>query len=167
MKVSSLHRLKHASTPLEIRHTIRRARAYPDTSSILYQLFWPFPGYFTLPKPLSYQELQASPEVINTRQSGIRTLFEIPLFRARDTPLRFLYRLHGDLCADRLTFMSNECEYIFRRGSKYWLLSQIPDPRRRRRLGKRVVRQVRLLDRRHSCAQLWGLSGIEIVQRSE
>lgn len=128
MKTPFLRRLRYASTPLEVRHTIRRAIACPDTPSVLHQLLWPFPWYFALPEPLSLQELQASPEVVDTRQSGLRYLFEIPLFCVRDTPLRSLYRLHDDLCANRLTLMSYECEYIFRRGSKRWLLSQIPDP---------------------------------------
>ena len=121
-------RLKYASTPLEVRYTIRRALACPDPSGILRQLLWPFPWYFVLPSPLPLQELQETPEIIDTRQSGIRNLFEIPLFRARDTPLRSLYRLYDDLCANRLYLMSYECEYISRRGSKRWRLSQIPDP---------------------------------------
>jgi len=129
MKIYFLHRLKGASTPLEIRHTIRRVRACPNTSAILCQLLWPFPWHFTVPEPLSYEELHASPEVINPRQSGIRNLFEIPLFRARDTSLRSLYRLYDDLCADRRTLMTYECEYLFRHGSERWLLSQIADPR--------------------------------------
>ncbi|KAK0114146.1 hypothetical protein ONS95_013648 [Cadophora gregata] len=128
MKLPTIRRLRHASTPLEIRHTIRRALVCPDTSSVFRQLLWPFPWHFALPKPLSVQELQAAPEVIDTRQSGIRHLFEIPLFRMRDTPLRSLYRLYDDLCANRLILISYECEYILRRGSERWLLSRIPDP---------------------------------------
>jgi hypothetical protein len=36
--------------------------------------------------------------------------------------------LYDNLCADRLTLMTYECEHFFRRGSKRWSLSQIPDP---------------------------------------
>ncbi|CZT09314.1 uncharacterized protein RAG0_14113 [Rhynchosporium agropyri] len=42
--------------------------------------------------------------------------------------IRSIYRLYDDLCANRLTLLTYECEYIFRRGSKRWQLSQIPDP---------------------------------------
>lgn len=127
MKLYSLRRLRGLSTPLEIRHSIRRLRACPNTSSLLYQLLYPHPWYFAIPPLLSYED-HASPEVINVRQAGIRNLFEIPLFRARDTSLRSLYRLYDDLCADRRTLMTYECEYFFRRGSERWSLSRIEDP---------------------------------------
>jgi hypothetical protein len=128
MKIYCFHRLKSISSPIQIRHTIRRVRACPNTSTIIFQLLWPFSWYFPLPEPLSYEELQAAPEIIDTRQCGIRNQFEIPLFRVRDTPLRSLYRLYDDMCAGRLTLMTYESEYLFRRGSKRWLLVQIPDP---------------------------------------
>ncbi|OBT39790.1 hypothetical protein VE00_09673 [Pseudogymnoascus sp. WSF 3629] len=128
MKLYSLRRLRVLSTPLEIRHSIRRLRACPNTSSLLYQLLYPHPWYFAIPPLLSYEELHASPEVINVRQAGMRNLFEIPLFHARDTSLRSLYRLYDDLCADRRTLMTYECEYFFRRGSERWSLSRIEDP---------------------------------------
>ncbi|OBT68636.1 hypothetical protein VE03_01796 [Pseudogymnoascus sp. 23342-1-I1] len=117
MKLYSLRRLRGLSTPLEIRHSIRRLRACPNTLSLLYQLLHPHPWYFATPPLLSYEDLHASPEVIN-----------ISLFRARDTSLRSLYRLYDDLCADRRTLMTYECEYFFRRGSERWSLSRIADP---------------------------------------
>lgn len=127
MKLYSLRRLA-LSTPLEIRHSIRSLRASPNTLSLLHQLLYPHPWYFALPPLLSHEDLRASPELINERQAGIRNLFEIPLFRARDSPLWSLYRLHDDLCADRRSLITYECEYLFRRGSERWSLSRIEDP---------------------------------------
>ena len=129
MKRSTIRRWRYAFTPLQIRHTIRRARLCPNTSVILCQLVLPYPWYFAVPEPLTLKDLQRSPEIINIRQSGIRHQFEIPLFRARDTSLRSLYRLHDDICAGNLLLMGYECEYMFRQGSKRWLISQIPDPK--------------------------------------
>lgn len=129
MKIYLLHRLKTKSSSIEIRHTIRRARACPNTLAVLHRLFWPFPWNLPPATPLSYDQLQASPDLIDTRQSGIRHLFEIPLFRVRDSPLNSIYRLHDDLCVSRLILLSYECEYLFRQNSKRWLLCQLPDPR--------------------------------------
>ena len=128
MKIYSLRRLRRLSTPLEIRHSIRRLHACPNTRAVVFQLLYPYPWHFGIPPLLSPEDLHASPEVINVRQAGIRNLFEVPLFRARDTSLRSLYRLYDDLCADRRTLMTYECEYLFRRGSERWSLSRIEDP---------------------------------------
>jgi len=79
----------------------------------------PIPLAFPVPKRPSHKELHESSDAINARQSGIRNLFEIPLFRARDTSLRSLYRLYDDdLFADRLTLMICESEHFFRHGSE-------------------------------------------------
>ncbi|PQE25290.1 hypothetical protein CJF32_00008581 [Rutstroemia sp. NJR-2017a WRK4] len=94
-----VHHLSRASSPLELRYIIRQAR------------------------------LQESPEVINTKQHAVCLLYSMPLFYHRDTPLRSLYRLYEDICADYRIVITYECEYLFRRGSKRWLLSQIPDPK--------------------------------------
>ncbi len=122
------HRLRFPLTPLEIRHTVRRVQACPNSKVILFQLLWPFPWHFLPPAPLSHEELRASPDIIYVRQSGIRHLFEIPLFRARDTSLRSLYRLYDDMCTDHLTMMTYESEYFFDRDSCRWLLCHIPHP---------------------------------------
>jgi hypothetical protein len=128
MTIRFLYRLKRPLTPIQIRHTIGRAKACHDSSAILGQLIWPLPWYFSLPESLSPEELRASPDLIDVRQSGIRHLYEIPLFRMRDTSLRSLYRLYDDMCASDLDMMIYESEYFFSQGSRRWLLSQIPDP---------------------------------------
>jgi hypothetical protein len=53
---------------------------------------------------------------------------KIPLFQARDTPLRSLYRMYDDLCAGQLILMSYESDNFFRQVSSRWQLSQMPDP---------------------------------------
>ncbi|KAF2191293.1 hypothetical protein K469DRAFT_720279 [Zopfia rhizophila CBS 207.26] len=88
----------------------------------------PLPWYYTPDKPLTYEELQTIPNIIDVRQFAIRDQIHMPLFRARDNSLCSLYRLYDDLCAHELIMMGYECEYMFRRGSKRWLVSEIPDP---------------------------------------
>jgi hypothetical protein len=123
------HLLTRSSSSLKVRTSIRRIRACPDPWSVLGKLIWPLPWRFGLPdRLLSVEDLVQNPELINYRQSGIRQLFEIPLFRARDTPLRSLYRLYEDLCADHFVMMGYECAYFFYQPHARWALS-LPDPK--------------------------------------
>lgn len=131
MKLYFLHRLKRKSSPLQIRLTIRQASFCPNTTTfaVLRELTWPLrPWHFRIPELLTYDELRESPEIIDARQSGILQLMKIPLFQARDTPLRSLYRMYDDLCAGRLILMSYESDYFFRQASLRWQLSRMPDP---------------------------------------
>jgi hypothetical protein len=105
---------ERSSSSLKVRASLRRICVYPHPWSVLRKLIWPLPWRFELPdRLLSVEELAQHPELINYRQSGIRQLFEIPLFRARDTPLRSLYRLYEDLCADPFVMVGYECPYFF------------------------------------------------------
>jgi hypothetical protein len=98
--------------------------------SILRKLIWPLPWRFELPdRLLSVEELAQPPELINYRQSGIRQLFEIPLFHACDNPLRSLYRLYEDPCADHFVMMEYECTHFFYQPHGRWSLVNLPDPK--------------------------------------
>lgn len=119
-----------SASPLQVRTSLNRLRLCPEPWRLLCQLLWPFPWYFNLPALLSVDTLQQhGKETIHSRQAGLRQLFEIPLYRVRDTPLRSLYRLYDDLCANNLIMMGYECEYFFYQHGHRWRLSQIPDPK--------------------------------------
>lgn len=112
-----------------VRTSLRRIRVCPHPCSLLGKLIWALPWRFELPdRLLSVEELAQHPELTYYRQSGIRQLFDIPLFRARDTPLRSLYRLYEDLCADHFIMMGYECEYFFQPRGR-WSLVNVPDPK--------------------------------------
>ncbi|KAI9807058.1 MAG: hypothetical protein M1825_005775 [Sarcosagium campestre] len=117
-------------TPLKTRFTFRRIRMSPDPWSTFFLLFSPWPLRFPLPCPIpSVEELQENGEdVIDERQLGMRLLMNLPLFRARDTPLRSLYRLCEDICAKQLIMMGYECEYFFFHKELRWSLERLPDP---------------------------------------
>lgn len=123
-----LRRLRSKTTPLKIRATIRRTRHAQLSRTALRCLVWPSPWFFSLPTPLSVNEIQHDPSILNDRQRGIDQLYEIPLFRARDTPLRALYRIYENLCAGRLILMSYDYNYFYSHDSPRWRLSSMPDP---------------------------------------
>jgi hypothetical protein len=126
----TIKRILDFSSPLELRSSLRRVRKCPDPSYILFRLLWPIPWKFDLPEPiLKLEDLQIHPELLDSRQAGIRQLFNIPLFRTRDTPLRSLYRLYDDLCADDLIMLGYECTYFFNHSESRWSLNQLPDPK--------------------------------------
>jgi hypothetical protein len=69
---------------------------------------------YSLPYPLpSVKDIESYPNLREERQPGIRQLFNIPIYRLRDTPLRALYRLFEDLCARDFVMMGYECTYFF------------------------------------------------------
>lgn len=120
----------HFTTPLRVRNTIRRIRSCPQPLTMACSLLKFYPWFFPVPTPLySPHELQAGSELVLTRQRDIDQLLTIPLFRIRDTPLRSLYRLYENLCANRLPEMGFEVEYFFLHKEDRWLLSRLPDPR--------------------------------------
>lgn len=118
------------SYPLKVRSTLRRIRACHHSWSLFFTLVWPFPWRYSLPRPfLSVEEIEKRPDTCDEHQSGIRQLHNIPIYHARDTPLRSLYRLFEDLCACDFVMMGYECTYFFFHPEPRWALACIPDPR--------------------------------------
>lgn len=119
----------YGHTPLKLRPTLRRIRACPHSWSVFFVLVWPFPWRYSLPHPfLSVEEIEKHPDTRDEYQSGIRQLYNIPIYRARDTPLRSLYRLFEDLYACDFVMMGYECTYFFFHSETRWALACIPDP---------------------------------------
>lgn len=120
----------HGYSPLKIRPSLRRIRACPHPWSTLLILVWPLPWRYSLPHPLpSVEEIEKNPTIRDKSQAGIRQLYNIPLYRMRDTALRSLYRLFEDLCASDFIMMGYECTYFFFHSEPDWILNRIPDPR--------------------------------------
>lgn len=98
----------YSHTPLKLRPTLRRIRACPHSWSVFFVLVWPFPWRYSLPHPfLSVEEIEKHPDTRNEYQSGIQQLYNIPIYRARNTPLRSLYRLFEDLSACDFVMKNN------------------------------------------------------------
>ncbi|PPQ88422.1 hypothetical protein CVT25_011224 [Psilocybe cyanescens] len=102
----------------------------PRPVHLAFTLLWPFPWKFSLPPPLSVQELLDNPDIVlNRRHIDVNyvTLRKIDRFRRRDTPLRSLYRLYETVVADNEDEMMQESQYWFHCQTD-WLLADIPDP---------------------------------------
>ncbi|KAI1910144.1 hypothetical protein LOZ65_006408 [Ophidiomyces ophidiicola] len=95
--------LTQSASPLKIRTSLHRLRSCPSPWKLLWKLLQP--------------------------QAGLLQLYEIPLFRVRDTPLRSLYRLYEDLGSENLILISYECEYLYFHPATRWQFSWIPDPK--------------------------------------
>lgn len=116
-------------SPLKTRPMLRRIRSYPHPWSTLFFLLWPFPWRYSPTSPLlSVEEIEQHPNIIDERHFAIRDFYDMPIFRARDTPLRSLYRLIEYVQANDFIMMGYECTYFFFRREPRWLLSRIPDP---------------------------------------
>jgi hypothetical protein len=124
-----LRKITKYYSPLQIRPSLLRIRQCPHPWSAFFLLVWPVPWVYSLPYPLpSVKDMENSPNLWDERQSGIRKLHNIPIYRFRDTPLRSLYRLFEDLCTRDYIMMGYECEYFFFHSEARWSLVSIPDP---------------------------------------
>ncbi|KAI9729371.1 MAG: hypothetical protein M1834_006895 [Cirrosporium novae-zelandiae] len=109
----------HVADTSQIRTSLNRLRFCSEPTKLERQLLWPFPWRFNLPDPLPVHTLSSTEDeekIINFHQSGLLQLFEIPLYRIRDTPMRSLYHLYDDRCANNFILMGRR-----------WRLSAIPD----------------------------------------
>ncbi|KEQ74196.1 hypothetical protein M436DRAFT_44116 [Aureobasidium namibiae CBS 147.97] len=120
------------STPLQIRGTFKRLRKCPQRKKHIRKLLWPFPWHFEPMEPVAgVVHVDPSEQLIVERQSSIRTLHRIPIFRVRDTPLCSLYRMVEDVCTRQDELLGYEAHYLFRHTERRWRLCNIPDPRER------------------------------------
>ncbi|WEW59076.1 hypothetical protein PRK78_004545 [Emydomyces testavorans] len=117
------------STPLKLRATIDRLRSdHQNPYLALLRLLIPFPTWsFRVPPTPSIHDLWNHPELMHARRHNLRNLTAIPLWRARDTPLRSLYRLYECMASGDYIPMGAETEYFWYQAR--WALRAIPDPR--------------------------------------
>lgn len=118
-------------TSLCLRLSIIRLRHHSKWPYLaLLRLFVPFPSwYFTVPDPVPLGEIFENPSLLYARQENLLNLRCIPIWRARDTPLRSLYRLYEDMASGYYVRLGPETEYFWYRAQSRWALHSIPDPR--------------------------------------
>jgi hypothetical protein len=93
-------------------------------------LVWPIPWHFRVPPPLSVDELMGNQDLLMQRKGTLvnyTLLRKLDLFKARDTPLRCLYRLYEAVCAICRNELMEESQYYFGEQPK-WKLKDIPNP---------------------------------------
>lgn len=90
-------------------------------------LFISYPTWnFTIPEPLSAEELLGNEQLMLRHHLDLINLTAIPLWRARDTPMRSLYRLYEFMVSGEYSPIGQETEYFWYQPS--WALDPIPDP---------------------------------------
>ncbi|KAI1965936.1 hypothetical protein LOZ58_000837 [Ophidiomyces ophidiicola] len=125
----SVRPVTQSYSPLKIRATVQRIRVCTSPWSTFIFIVWPFPLKYSLPHPLlSVQDIEKCPTIHDECQPGIRQLYNIPIYRMRDTPLRSLYRLYEDICASVFIMYGDECTYFFHHSEPSWSLASVPDP---------------------------------------
>lgn len=95
------------------------------------RLLWPFPSW-RFPADLPTEkpgDIMASPACVSARSRDLMYLRSMPLWRARDTPQRALYRLYEAFCADDGPMIQYEIEYFWRRPEPRWATANLQDPR--------------------------------------
>ena len=125
--------LRYWKSPLQLRSSIVRLRHQHNHPVLtLLRLFIPFPSwFFPIPSQVSpralIEDTKNETGIIASHFGAIHNLRCIPIWRARDTPLRSIYRLYELHLADRYELMGYETEYFFFRAN--WKLRDIPDPK--------------------------------------
>ncbi|KAI9733950.1 MAG: hypothetical protein M1834_002606 [Cirrosporium novae-zelandiae] len=82
-----------------------------------------------LPDPVALQNIFENPSLLRSRLGDIVNLRTIPIWRARDTPLRSLYRLYEIMASGHYVLMGAETEYFWYQSRKQWELHSIEDPK--------------------------------------
>ena len=121
--------LRYFETPLRLRASISRLKArHRHPYLTLLRLFIPFPTwYFPIPQTISIKELWNKPGLLRERRDNIHNLQSIPIWCARDTSLRSLYRLYECMASGNYIPMGVETEYFWYQDS--WALHLIEDPK--------------------------------------
>jgi hypothetical protein len=126
--------LVHPSTPLGLRATLRHARALrspPETNPYMFvlRLMWPFPTWHLPAKlPAKPRDIMAASAEVASRSRDLMYLRSMPLWRARDTPQRALYRLYEAVCANNGPMIKDEMDYFWGRSEPRWATKNLEDP---------------------------------------
>ena len=130
IKLFAYFALHGLSSPLQLRDSIRRlSRDHPRPSLALLRLFFPYPTWrFALPDPLMPHEILGEPALMLERrhEEDLPAALSIPVWRARDTPLRCLYRMYESVMAGDTGPAKTELEFFFYQA--HWAVDRVPDP---------------------------------------
>ncbi|KAF7950859.1 uncharacterized protein EAE97_002411 [Botrytis byssoidea] len=119
------------STRFELRGSVTRLRhIYPHPYLALLRLFIPFPSWsFPLPEPVAPSVIAQNEKLYRVRNECHGTLRNVPVWQARDTPLRCVYRMYEILMMGDYVPLGSETEYFWYQSTEKWSLSSIPDPK--------------------------------------
>lgn len=123
-----LYRLRTYRTPLDLRASVFRLRRFNNWPVLaLVRLMIPFPSWkFSIPDMPSSTEMLGHEKLHELRMENMIDLRSIPVWRARDTPLRSIYRMYEAMIADVYVAIGTETEYFWYQ--RDWGLQSIPDP---------------------------------------
>ncbi|KAE8393824.1 HAD-like domain-containing protein [Aspergillus alliaceus] len=123
-----LWRLRNLSTPLRLRGSLVRLRRFHDSPLLaLLRLLIPFPYWkFPVPDPVAPIDILGNVELEENRLEYLDDLRSIPLWRARDTPMRSLYRMYEAMISGMYEALGPETEYFWYQ--RKWSLQSIRDP---------------------------------------
>ncbi|KAF7596202.1 hypothetical protein BBP40_002734 [Aspergillus hancockii] len=123
-----LWRLRNLSTPLRLRGSLTRLRRFHESPVLaLIRLLIPFPTWkFPVPDPVAPIDMLGNGELEESRLEYLDDLRSIPLWRARDTPLRSLYRMYDAIISGTYEALGPETEYFWYQPK--WSLQGICDP---------------------------------------
>ncbi|OJJ50432.1 hypothetical protein ASPZODRAFT_2118010 [Penicilliopsis zonata CBS 506.65] len=119
-------------SPLCLRGSLTRLRhrhSYPLLA--LLRLFLPLPTWhFSLPNPVPFMVMRDNFGLFRTRASSadLVNMRSIPVWRARDTPIRSIYRIYEAMAAREYVAIGPEVEYFWYQARHSWSVHCIPDP---------------------------------------
>ncbi|KAJ5677800.1 uncharacterized protein N7477_003433 [Penicillium maclennaniae] len=119
-------------SPLRLRTSLVRLghrHKYPVLA--LLRLFWPFPTWhFRVPDQVPLKTMVNNIPLLDSRAAttDLANMSSVPIWRARDTPLRALYRIYEAMVAREPYAIGPQVEYFFYQNERSWKVSQIPDP---------------------------------------
>lgn len=124
--------IRFFESPLRLRTSLTRLRhRNPRPYAALIRLFIPFPTwYFSVPDPVPIRTMLNNLPLLQERLASqdLTNMRSTPIWRARDTPLRCLYRIYEAMAAREPYAISPEVEYFWYQSRWRWTLDRIPDP---------------------------------------
>lgn len=122
-------------SPLRLRTTLTRlSHRNKHPYLALLRLCLPLPAWpFGLPDPVPLRSMWNNIRLLESRAAttDFANMSAIPLWRARDTPLRVLYRIYEAMVAREYYAIGPEVEYFWYQSRRAWAVHRIPDPRDR------------------------------------
>lgn len=128
-----LHRLIYTfETPLCLRGTlIRLSHRNKHPFLALLRLVLPLPTWhLPIPNPVPLRTILNNTPLLVSRMTAadLTNMRSIPLWRARDTPVRSLYRIYEAMAARECNAIGPEVEYFWYQARTSWAVRSIPDP---------------------------------------
>ncbi|KAL2823581.1 hypothetical protein BDW59DRAFT_96629 [Aspergillus cavernicola] len=124
--------IRYYESPLQIRGTlIRLGHRNKHPFLALLRLFLPLPTWhFPTPEPIPSVFMFNNIPLLETRMAAadLNNMRSVPLWRARDTPIRSLYRIYEAMAARNFYAVGPEVEYFWYQSRSSWAVHLIPDP---------------------------------------